>query len=133
MFRRQPVFLPVPQRTETTFVTREVHEHRAPTDDSVKLLREMEQAARDQVDQTIRVEDSPIDCLMQINIDLANRERVARVHFKINGVQRVVETRVKDAADPLTFSQEIAADVAQKIAAEILHEPFVKALQDKAL
>ena len=35
----------VPGRTQTEYVTREVHEHRAPTDASVKLLREMEQKA----------------------------------------------------------------------------------------
>ena len=42
-----------PGRTRTEYVTREVHEHRAPTDESVKLLREMEQKARDQVIEAI--------------------------------------------------------------------------------
>jgi hypothetical protein len=42
----------------------EVHEHRAPTDASVKLLREMEQAALDKVLGAIRLEGCPVDCVI---------------------------------------------------------------------
>lgn len=36
-------------RTVGVPYVKEVHEHRAPTDESVKILREMEEAARDQI------------------------------------------------------------------------------------
>lgn len=42
----------------------EVHEHRAPTDESVKLLREMEKAALDRVLSTIHLEDAPVKCVV---------------------------------------------------------------------
>jgi hypothetical protein len=42
----------------------EVHEHRAPTDASVKLLREMEQAALDKIMATVRLEGCPVDCML---------------------------------------------------------------------
>lgn len=36
-------------KTETEYVTRTVHEYKAPTDDSVRLLNEFEQLARDRI------------------------------------------------------------------------------------
>jgi hypothetical protein len=42
----------------------EVHEHRAPTDESVKLLREMEQAALDKIMATVRLEGCEVDCFV---------------------------------------------------------------------
>ncbi|MEE8368605.1 MAG: hypothetical protein V3S30_09840, partial [Thermoanaerobaculia bacterium] len=37
-----------------------IHEHKAPTDDSVKLLREMEEAARKSVLEVYRFEDNDL-------------------------------------------------------------------------
>ena len=50
------VFVPV-ERTRTEYVTRNVNvtEHRAPTDESVKLLREMEAKAEAEVIKAVAV------------------------------------------------------------------------------
>ncbi len=48
----------------------EVHEHRAPTDDSVRLLREMEQRVRDEVVKTTIVRDTDFECVVYKTADL---------------------------------------------------------------
>lgn len=51
MFDRAVII--APGRTETQYVTREVHEHRAPTDESIKILRDMEAKAWARVEDVL--------------------------------------------------------------------------------
>lgn len=47
-------------REETT-----IHEHRAPTDESVRLILELEQAARDRIIDSVNVTSTVFDCVIQ--------------------------------------------------------------------
>lgn len=62
-----------------------VTERRAPTDESVRLLREMERAAQEKVSQAIRLENSPIDCVVHVQDNLISNDRDYCVFVKING------------------------------------------------
>lgn len=63
----------------------DVHEHRAPTDQSVKLLREMEKKAEKNVLSTVRLTDCPVDCVIH-HMQSAITQRIHFViMYKING------------------------------------------------
>lgn len=108
-------------RTETRFVTREVHEHRAPTDESVRLLGEMQ--AKAEADRAARLPlesnllsgevewylDAPADCLKAV------------AHVKINGQVLTVRAEGRDA-------DELAKDVRDKLAERIATSLIVPAL-----
>jgi hypothetical protein len=69
------------------------HEHRAPTDQSVALLREMERAALDKVIQAVRVENCGIDAVLHHMRDVKSGDDEFRIVYKINGARRVVDHR----------------------------------------
>ena len=65
-----------------------IHEHRAPTDDSVKLLREMEEAARKSVMDVYRFEDNALSGIVAVLKARDARDwdsRTLYVRFTLNG------------------------------------------------
>lgn len=94
-----------PQRTQTQFVTREVHEHRAPTDESVKLLREMEQKARDQITKSIRLESNNLKANIYQYLDPLSMDKVYRIVADINGKR--VESEIR-TPEYLNFDEQVA-------------------------
>lgn len=82
-----------PGRTRTEYVTREVHEHRAPTDESVKLLREMEQKARDQVIEAIHVGDTTFECVLHTLKRPMDDSTELLAIFSMNGKKMTVSHR----------------------------------------
>lgn len=98
MGKRNPVVIGVPVPGPTQYVTREVHEHRAPTDQSVALLKEMEQAARDKVESAVRIEGNAFNCVVHVMREVVSAEIVAAAIFTLNGNQCRAEARVRDDA-----------------------------------
>jgi len=70
-----------------------ITEKRAPTDQSVALLKEMEAAARAKVTESVRVENNSIKAVFQRYDDMANAEYVYGVFYSINGEKREVIVR----------------------------------------
>lgn len=63
--------------------TRTIHEHRAPTDESVKLLAEFEAKARERIAQTVRVQGAWLDCVVMVEMAHASYEVVLRAVFAV--------------------------------------------------
>lgn len=115
----------------------EVHEHRAPTDASVRLLREMEQAALDKILGTIRLEGGPVDCaIVHMRDNLADQHRFI-IRYTLGQHQREVR---HDYCPKMGISaqqandecfQELKAALAEDIAFHMLADPFVRALRSK--
>ena len=82
-----------PTRTRTEYVTREIHEHRAPTDDSVNLLREMEQKARDQVIEAVHVGDTHFECVLHTMKHPIDASTELLAIFSMNGKKMTVSHR----------------------------------------
>lgn len=121
MIGKRPTVINV--NAETHYVTRQlnVHEHRAPTDESVRLLKEMEQAARDKVDHSIRLEGNGFECVVEIMLDNMSDQLIARAVFVLNGKRMDAEARVSRRDDnPATLAGALRDAVAQRLAAEIL-------------
>lgn len=71
----------------------EVHEHRAPTDESVKLLRDMESAAKAAITSSTRVEDCALDVVVHQTLDMMNDEIMFVIVYRLAGTKYTVEHR----------------------------------------
>jgi pyruvate carboxylase len=109
--RRQPVY------NNTV-----VHEHRAPTDQSVALLKEMEASARAKIVEAVRVESNSIKAVFQRQEDMLNDQHIYGVFYSINGEKREVTVRdrkgeIKDVAEKLwrALADDMALALLRKI------------------
>lgn len=111
--------------TERVHESVTVHEHRAPTDESVRLLREMEQAARDKVVQAIRLENAPIDCVVHAQDNAMNGDRDFCVFVRVNG-KRIEVRRSFNLLDATVekVANGLLAAVSKRIAEELLAPAF---------
>lgn len=87
----------MPGRTRTEYVT--TTEKRAPTDESVRLLREMEAKAREQVDAAVRVDGNGFSALAHLEFDCMSDQNVVRIHFDLNARREVVTVRANRHED----------------------------------
>lgn len=108
--------------THSTTVT----EKRAPTDESVKLLREMEEAARQKVLETIVVSDTQFECVIHKNHDCLSDCDVYDVIYKLNGNKKAARVQIERYRN---YTQEevlikIRDGLAESIANEMLTQAF---------
>ena len=82
-------FISITPRSQAVYVT----EKRAPTDESVRLLKEMESAARAKVVESVRVERNGIKAVFQRSYDDMNAEHLYWIFCGINGEKRKVIVR----------------------------------------
>lgn len=123
---RQPPVVVVTTPTRTEYVTREVHEHRASTDASVALLKEMEDAARAKVDDAIHVSNTAFECVVQIEKDAMNDCTWLRAVFKLNGQTETAKHsfRPREPGDELTAVNALRDQIAKVIASKMLASAF---------
>lgn len=104
-----------------------VTEKRAPTDESVRLLKEMEEAARNKVLETIIVADTSFECKIHKVIDPINDQDVYGVVFSLGKQKRRTEVRV-DRYKKLT-PQEVAVTIRDAVAVDISNHLLATAFQ----
>jgi len=111
------------------YVTRTVHEHRAPTDASVKLLKEMEDAAREKVEHSVNVGNNGFECVVTFHKDAMAMDTVAVALFSLNGKKMRAEARICgwDKVNTQSLVEKIKIAVSEKISSEILHNAFCAA------
>lgn len=80
-----------PTQHTTEYVTRNVHEHRAPTDESVKILREMEDKAQERIVESIHVGNTTFDCVVHIQENMLDQTMVFIAAFSLNGKKMTVK------------------------------------------
>jgi hypothetical protein len=73
-----------------------IHEHRAPTDEAIKIFKELEEKAKEKVMNGIRLENLPMDAIAYKSNDFMNNQLLFMIVYKINGKQRRVEYRHND-------------------------------------
>jgi len=118
-------------QNRTEYVTKEVIEKRAPTDESVKLLREMEAAAQAEVIKALKIEGNGFTAHVDLLKDVAQPYLlIARAVYDLNGTRHVVRVDV-DHLNPEGFDAErklfikLRDKVAEKIAEEALMPAFM--------
>lgn len=104
-------------------------EYRAPTDDSVKLLREMEEKARSEVIKSIKLTDiNGGDVVLTISREPMTDEIIYRAIFKIMGNAHEIEHRTPVYTFDLQETIVVVVDkVARKLAVEMLMPVFLAA------
>jgi len=118
-------------RTETHYVDRTVTVNRAPTDESVKLLKEMEKAAQDKVIESVKVGDTHFECVVHVWREMESDDQVYRAIFSLNGKKLTAEHRIwrgDVAKNRWAGIDGLRNDMAKVIAGEVL----VGALQSLA-
>lgn len=112
--------------------THTITENRAPTDESVRLLKEMEKAAQDKVLGSIRLENCPIDCVIHAYQDFMGFDLQFIVRLKINN--KIIEIKHIHRRKSSSLEDErqavisgLRTCVAERIAAELLGQAFAKA------
>ena len=107
--------------TRTEYVTREVHEHRAPTDASVKLLTEMEDRARDRVIEAVHVGDMTFECVIHTMKHYIDQSIEVMAVFSMNGRKMTVSHREQEwRTDKQAMMQALRDKMAAEIAITIL-------------
>jgi hypothetical protein len=104
-----------------------VNEKRAPTDESVRLLNEMEQAARNKVVETTVVKDTHFECKIHKSVDMFSMQDVYSVIYSLNGRNQTTQVRVDNGEmlDPYQVAEHIRNMVAADISNHLLHTAFM--------
>lgn len=98
---------------QTTTVT----EKRAPTDESVRLLKEMEQAAQDKLLSITRLKDNSLDATWHIFEDPARDNMEAICRFSLNGQEHRIKIPIERS---MRYKEdEIGAKIHEAITREI--------------
>lgn len=115
------------RRTERVYERREIHEHRAPTDESVRLLKEMEEKAAKKVIKALTIQSNEWHCVVQAEVSHMDALRIMRAVFDINGKRMVAEVNQPEWKDDPQSRDLVTAlrdEVARKIANEVLEGAF---------
>ena len=103
-----------------------VTEKRAPTDESVRLLKEMEEKAREKIIDSFAVKDTNFECKVFQEKDMLTLDTKFVVIYSMNGKKRTVDVRIEESALENTYKKLLNA-VAYDIAGAILVDAFNKA------
>lgn len=114
-----------------------VTEHRAPTDESVKILRDAEDRAQKAIVKSTRVENCPIDAVLHQSYDARNDSKIFACVFSINGKKHRADyehrPKFTDSAeeDRLACALGVRDAIAKEIAT-VLMEPLCKHFEKRA-
>lgn len=101
-------------------VTVSNHEHRAPTDESVRLLREMESAARSSVVEAMRIKSNDVEATVHRHENPMDWKTLFVVFYAINGKRREVRVAVEEPTTIEKCLDLLWKALAEDIAAYIL-------------
>jgi hypothetical protein len=125
-----------PPRTQYVDRNVTVHEHRAPTDESVKLLREMEQKAQEKLIASVQVGNSTFECVLHQYLDNLSDRMVWTAVYKLNGKQLTTTVDSDPRQSPILGDgmrdafEKLRDAMAKEIAAQILNGAFVACMRE---
>ena len=102
------------------------HEHRAPTDESVRLLKEFEEAARKKIEASIRLDNNMFKAHIMKSPDYMAWDKTYVVLYELNGQKQRCEIKVSDlqAKNEDATKFFVLGELGKHIAANILQEAF---------
>src|SRR6185436_18202387 len=118
-------------RARDTYVTekRDIHEHRAPTDQSVALLREMEKAARDRIIGTLELKATEFSCRAIFSEDhFSMKDRgTLRIQFTLGERLHDITVPVPANARRKELCLVLRDTLAKEIATQAISDFFLQA------
>jgi len=120
MFDKYTQFHNTPVNTTVT-----ITEKRAPTDESVKLLREMEASAAASVLNSVRLENCELDIVLHHMRDQFALDLLIAINYRLGGTRVTLYHTVRDLGEPRTvlnerISRELVAILSNSIAVNML-------------
>lgn len=122
MFNRTIMAAPTQRVAEHVHVT----ERRAPTDESVRLLKEFEEKAESRRIDAIKVGDTTFECVIHSERDHASGDAVWWATFSLNGKKLQAQHRAQ--YDALDAKQEHIVALRDAIAREIATHVLAQAI-----
>lgn len=113
--------------THDTDVT--ITENRAPTDESVRLLKEMEEAARNKITESTTVHNTEFTCKIHKYYDPVNDADMYKIIYTLNGKQGAVDVSV-EVYKELT-PEQTACFIRDKVAVDIANKMLYTAFMDE--
>jgi hypothetical protein len=107
-----------------------IEENRAPTDESVRILMELEQAARNKIDASYRLNDNGFECVIQLFYEPETGDTHARVIFSLNGRKCEANHTHRQWDDIAAFGKAVHKAVSDRIAEECLTELTARVHRD---
>ncbi len=97
------------------------HEHRAPTDESIKIYKELEKKALKNLISTTQLEDNTFNATWHVFRDHMNYENKAICRYKLNGVEYQFEVGV----DRIHTGDKLAKEMLKKIREKVADHLFI--------
>ena len=116
-----------PSRPEPYAKTVNVHEHRAPTDESVTLLREMERAVEERRIGSFHLEGNDLNGTVEALRCMTDQSVIFMAVFDLNGRRITVKHQVHDHIKPIEMMHGLRDAIAERLAVEII-EPSLNGL-----
>ncbi len=117
-----------PGATHIEYATRNVvvHEHRAPTDQSVALLREFKASAEREIIAAVHVGGATFECVVHVIHEAVSDRTLLRAVFKLNGHTETAEHsfRPRNPGDEATAAVALRDKVAHVIAERMISDAF---------
>lgn len=106
-----------------------VTEKRAPTDDSVRLLREMEAKAKAEVIKAVAINDNLFNGVIHTMFDALSYRTTVRLVYSMNGKKLTTDYHIDDSRSLDDSIAGLIDAVARDIAVEILRKPISEAMK----
>lgn len=106
-----------------------VTEKRAPTDDSVRLLREMEAKAKAEVIKAVAINDNLFNGVIHTMFDALSYRATVRLVYSMNGKKLTTDYHIDDSRSLDDSIAGLIDAVARDIAVEILRKPISEAMK----
>jgi hypothetical protein len=103
-------------------------EKRAPTDDSVRLLKEMEEKAKEKIIQSIAIRDCQIDCQILKERDFMSQGTRYLIVYSMNDKKSKVNLLVDDQDMNKSVAERLRDALAKDIATNMLIDSFDKVM-----
>jgi ABC-type methionine transport system ATPase subunit len=129
---RQSLLLASALRPRSTTVN--VTEKRAPTDESVRLLKEFEEKAEAKVIQSVAVESNAFNCVVHGMVDGMSNRRIMRAVFDLNGKKMTAEASASwvSSGDTPALARALRDAIAKEIANSAI-DAMIPALREIGL
>ena len=109
--------------------THSVTENRAPTDESVRLLKEMEAEARKKITESTTVHNTEFTCKLHKYYDALNAADKYAVIYTLNGKQSRIDVDVE--AYKMLTPEQTACFIRDKVAVDISNKMLYTAFMDE--
>ena len=106
-----------------------VTEKRAPTDDSVRLLREMEDKAKAEVIKAVAINDNLFNGVIHTMFDALSYRTTVRLVYSMNGKKLTTDYHIDDSRSLDDSITGLIDAVARDIAIEILRKPISESMK----